>query len=297
MEAAASQQVRSIDTTGIKELLYENFEHPRWDNVASRCLTLCQLHDGLPHLLLHFGGRCDRRYRGSRRTLAPLGFLLHAKLFLYPRRQRPNLRQSTLSPVDDPQAGLVDRPVRQFGMCWLRSLHYLVPGGHRHHRRGPGYSGRRQEWKRLERIIAEHPFFAGLDDGFTNLMVSCASNVRFKAGTYILKEGDPANTFYLIREGKVAVEVLAPQHKPIIVSTLSVGEILGWSWLLPPFQWKFHARAVDDVRAIALDGKCLRTKCEENHDLGYEVLKRFAQIMEQRLEATRLQLLDVYAVK
>ena len=149
----------------------------------------------------------------------------------------------------------------------------------------------------LERIIAEHPFFVGLDDRFTSLMVSCASNVRFKPGTYILKEGEAANNFYLIREGKVAVEVLAPQHKPIIVSTLSVGEILGWSWLLPPFQWKFHARAVDDVRAIALDGKCLRTKCEENHDLGYEVLKRFAQIMEQRLEATRLQLLDLYAIR
>jgi len=101
----------------------------------------------------------------------------------------------------------------------------------------------------------------------------------------------------LIREGKVAVEVLAPQHKPIIVATLSIGELLGWSWLLPPFQWKFHARAIDGVRAIALDGKCLRTKCEENHDLGYEVLKRFARIMEQRLEATRLQLLDVYAVR
>ncbi|MGO9435171.1 MAG: hypothetical protein ACLP00_12890, partial [Terracidiphilus sp.] len=69
------------------------------------------------------------------------------------------------------------------------------------------------------------------------------------------------------------------------------------SWLLPPFQWKFQARAVEDTRSIALDGKCLRTKCEENHDLGYEVLKRFAQIMEQRLEATRLQLLDVYAVR
>ncbi len=149
----------------------------------------------------------------------------------------------------------------------------------------------------LERIIAEHPFFVGLDNGFTNLMVSCASNVRYKAGTYILREGDPANTFYLIREGKIAVEVLAPQRKPIIVSTLGVGEILGWSWLLPPFQWKFSARAVDNIRAIALDGKCLRTKCEENHDLGYEILKRFAQIMEQRLEATRLQLLDVYAVK
>lgn len=149
----------------------------------------------------------------------------------------------------------------------------------------------------LERIIAEHPFFAGLDNGFTRLMVSCASNVRFKTGEYILREGDPANTFYLIREGKVAVELFAPQHKPIIVSTLGVGEILGWSWLLPPFQWKFNARAVEDTRVIALDGKCLRSKCEENHDLGYEVLKRFAQIIERRLEGTRLQLLDVYAVR
>ncbi|MGB2634444.1 MAG: cyclic nucleotide-binding domain-containing protein [Candidatus Acidiferrum sp.] len=149
----------------------------------------------------------------------------------------------------------------------------------------------------LERIIAEHPFFAGIDHGFTDLMVSCASNMRFKAGTYILKEGDSANTFYLVRDGRVAVEVVAPQRKPIIVSTLGVGEIVGWSWLLPPFQWKFHARAVDDVRAIALDGKCLRAKCDENHDLGYAVLMRFARIMEKRLEATRLQLLDVYAVK
>ena len=128
-------------------------------------------------------------------------------------------------------------------------------------------------------------------------MVGCASNVRFKAGIYILKEGDAANTFYLIRAGKVALEVRAPQHDPVIISTLEVGDILGWSWLLSPFQWKFHARALDEVRAIALNGKCLRTKCEENHDLGYEVLKRFARIIEQRLEATRLQLLDVYAVR
>ncbi len=149
----------------------------------------------------------------------------------------------------------------------------------------------------LERIIGEHPFFAGLDAGFLSLMVSCASNVRFTAGTYILKEGDAANTFYLIREGKVALELLVPAHKPIIVSTVSIGEILGWSWLMEPYRWKFSARAVDDVRAIALDGRCLRNKCEENHDLGYEVLKRFSGIVEQRLDATRLQLLDVYAVR
>ncbi|HXX01449.1 MAG TPA: cyclic nucleotide-binding domain-containing protein [Candidatus Acidoferrales bacterium] len=149
----------------------------------------------------------------------------------------------------------------------------------------------------LERIIAEHPFCAGLDSSFTSLIVGCASNVRFTKGDYIFKEGDPADTFYLVREGKVAVEIAAPQHRPIIIATLAEGEILGWSWILPPYQWKHDARATENVRAIALDGKCLRAKCEENHDFGYEVLKRFARIIEQRLESTRLQLLDVYAAR
>jgi CRP/FNR family cyclic AMP-dependent transcriptional regulator len=149
----------------------------------------------------------------------------------------------------------------------------------------------------LERIIAEHPFFEGLDDSFMKLVVGCASNVRFKSNTYIFKEGDEANTFYLLREGKVALEIFAPQHQPIIVETLEAGEILGWSWLLPPYLWKFHAHAMADTRAIAIDGKCLRNKCEENHDLGYEVLKRFSQIIELRLEAAILQLIDVYAVR
>ncbi len=148
----------------------------------------------------------------------------------------------------------------------------------------------------LEKIIAQQPFFAGLQESYSDLLTHCAANVRFDAASYIFKEGDEANEFYLIRAGKVALEVFAPQRKPIIVATLGEGEILGWSWLLPPYQWRFHARAVDTVRAIVLDGKCLRMKCEQNHDLGYEMLKRFAAIMEQRLEGALLQMLDVYAV-
>jgi CRP/FNR family transcriptional regulator, cyclic AMP receptor protein len=147
----------------------------------------------------------------------------------------------------------------------------------------------------LERIIAEYPFFAGLEPQYTSVLVGCASNVRFDAGVYIFNEGQEANEFYLIRHGRVALEIFAPQRKPAIIETLGEGEILGWSWLLPPYQWRFHARAVEQTRAIALDGRCLRTKCEQNHDLGYELLKRFAKIIERRLEATRLQLLDVYA--
>jgi CRP-like cAMP-binding protein len=151
--------------------------------------------------------------------------------------------------------------------------------------------------KTLEHIIAQHPFFDGLDPLYLRLLVGCASNRRFKAGAYILKEGLEANEFYLIRSGKVALEIFAPQRQPIVVETLGDGDILGWSWLLPPYIWRFHAHAVDDTAAIALDGKCLRTKCEENHDLGYELLKRFSEIIVQRLEATRFQLLDVYAIK
>lgn len=149
----------------------------------------------------------------------------------------------------------------------------------------------------LERIVAEHPFFEGLDPNTTKLLTGCARNVRFPVGTYIFKEGESANDFYLIRSGRVAMEIFSPQHKPIVVATVEEGDILGWSWLVPPYIWRFNAHAIQETRAIALEGKCLRNKCEESHDLGYEVLKRFAQIMVKRLEATRLQLLDVYAVR
>jgi CRP/FNR family transcriptional regulator, cyclic AMP receptor protein len=157
--------------------------------------------------------------------------------------------------------------------------------------------GKGEAMETLERIVAEHPFLSGLESHYAGLLTGCASNVRFEAGTYIFKEGEDANNFYLIRSGKVALEILPPQNRPITVETLDEGEILGWSWLLPPYVWSFHAHALQDTRAIALDGKCLRAKCEQNHDLGYEVLKRFAQIMARRLQATRFQLLDVYAAR
>ena len=150
------------------------------------------------------------------------------------------------------------------------------------------------ETQTLEKIIAEHAFFADLESYYTSLLVGCASNVRFEAGQYLWREGEEANQFYLIRQGRVAIEIVPPHRKPIVVETIGEGEILGWSWLLPPYTWKYHARAVEATRAISLDGKCLRMKCEQNHDLGYEILKRFAQIINHRLDATRMQLVDVY---
>ena len=146
----------------------------------------------------------------------------------------------------------------------------------------------------LESVLAEHPFFAGLEPKYLQFITGCASNVRFDAGTYIFREGVPASYFYILRHGKVALETFAAQRGPIIIETIEAGEVLGWSWLFPPYRWHFSARVVEPTRAIALDGACLRTKGEEDHELGYQLVKRVAQIMMQRLQATRLQLLDVY---
>jgi CRP/FNR family cyclic AMP-dependent transcriptional regulator len=146
----------------------------------------------------------------------------------------------------------------------------------------------------LERVLAEHPFFKGLERPYIQLLAECASRVRFDAGEVIFREGEPSNLFYLIRHGKVAVETFAPNRGPITIQTLGEGQVLGWSWLIEPYRRRFDARAVELTRAIALDGECLRGQCEEDHHFGYELMKRVAHLMDQRLQATRLQLLDVY---
>jgi CRP/FNR family cyclic AMP-dependent transcriptional regulator len=146
----------------------------------------------------------------------------------------------------------------------------------------------------LERILAAHPFFKEMEPIYHQLFVDCASNVRFEAGQYIFREGETANQFYLIRHGRVAVEVSTPERGSVIIQSLGEGDVLGWGWMIPPYRWRFDARAVALTRAIALDGRCLRERSEEDHDLGFQLMKRAAQVMEERFQATRLQLLDIY---
>jgi CRP/FNR family transcriptional regulator, cyclic AMP receptor protein len=147
----------------------------------------------------------------------------------------------------------------------------------------------------LKPVLAEHPFVERLKDEYYQLLEGCASNAVFKAGEFIFREGDEANQFYLIRHGKVGLEIFATERGPMTIMTLGEGEVLGWSWLFPPYRWRFDARAIELTRAIALDGKCLRGKCEQDHELGYELLKRVVRVVEERLQATRLQLLNEYA--
>jgi CRP-like cAMP-binding protein len=146
----------------------------------------------------------------------------------------------------------------------------------------------------LERIVKEHPFFAGLDEDFCTLVCGCAKNVRFDAGEYLFHEGEDADQLYLLRHGRVALEITIPGRGPMTIQTLRAGEIVGVSWLFPPYRWTNDAKALEQVRAIAMDATCLRNKCEGDHDLGYDVMKRVVPILIERLHNTRIQILDVY---
>jgi CRP-like cAMP-binding protein len=146
----------------------------------------------------------------------------------------------------------------------------------------------------FERILKEHPFFASLEPEHSLLLASFARNYCFAAGQYLFHEGEPADEFFLIRDGTAALEIAAPGKTPAVIQTLSSGEIAGASWLVPPYRWTSDARAVTPVRAIGIDAGCLRGKCDASSRLGYEMMKRFLPLLAMRLKATRLQFLDVY---
>ena len=146
----------------------------------------------------------------------------------------------------------------------------------------------------IEDLLNEVPAFDGIDPAALELIAGCGSNVQFRPDEVIFREGDAADTFYVLRHGRVAIEMFVPARGAVTIETLDPGELLGWSWLFPPYRTQFDARALEDVRATAFDGACLRGKVEGDRALGYELLSRFARVMVERLQWTRLRLLDVY---
>jgi len=148
--------------------------------------------------------------------------------------------------------------------------------------------------KTMEDLLGGHPFFAGLGADAMELIAGCASNVHFAEGGYIFSQGEEASRFYLIRRGRVALEIRSPEKGSLVIDTIDEGEVLGWSWLVPPYKYFFDARAVTPVSATALDGACLRGKSEADAELGYELLKRVTAEMLKRLQSARIRLLDLY---
>jgi CRP-like cAMP-binding protein len=145
--------------------------------------------------------------------------------------------------------------------------------------------------KTLNEVIIKHAFFHGMKPAHLALLTDGAKTVQFKTGDILFREGEPANQFYLIESGKIALEAHEPANGTTLVQTLATGDVLGWSWLFPPFIWHFQARAIEPVSAIILSGAHLLVTAERNHDFGYELMKRVAHVVIHRLQATRKQLL------
>jgi CRP/FNR family transcriptional regulator, cyclic AMP receptor protein len=144
----------------------------------------------------------------------------------------------------------------------------------------------------IESIITKHPFLEGMTPHQLRLLTDCAMRSHFMANEVIFREGDPANRFYLIDKGSVVLEAHAIDNSIIRIATIGAGDVLGWSWLFPPYFWHFEARAVEPTDAIFIYGTALREECESDHELGYELVKRMAEVMLERLQATRRQLLN-----
>jgi CRP-like cAMP-binding protein len=148
--------------------------------------------------------------------------------------------------------------------------------------------------RELDTLLADVPLFEGLTEEELELLAGCASNVRFREGELLFREGQEADTFYVVRHGTVALETFVAPLGGVTIQTVEAGEVVGWSWLFAPYRWHLDARALTTVRATGFDAACLRQKCDDDPALGYDLMRRFAQVIIERLQWTRLRLLDVY---
>jgi CRP/FNR family transcriptional regulator, cyclic AMP receptor protein len=142
--------------------------------------------------------------------------------------------------------------------------------------------------------VALHPFLAGTNHTQLALLTDCAMACHFKSGQIIFREGEIANRFYLIESGKVVLESSNDSGESVVVDTIGAGDLLGWSWMFPPYVWHFSARAVEPTEAIFFYGTILREYCERDPSLGYELFKRMAPIMLRRLQAARKKMLALH---
>lgn len=143
--------------------------------------------------------------------------------------------------------------------------------------------------------VALHPFLAGMNRAQLALLTDCAMAAHFETGQTILREGEFANRCYLIETGKAVVESGGNFTEPLVIEAVGAGDLLGWSWMFPPYVWQFTARAVEPTSAIFFYGAMLREYCEKDHSFGFELLKRISAVMVRRLQAAHKQMISVYA--
>ena len=122
----------------------------------------------------------------------------------------------------------------------------------------------------LDAVLREHPFFEGLSEEYLKLLAGCGKNERFEQGEFLFRENGEADRFYIVRHGLVRIELFSTRRGPILLETVGPGSVLGWSWLVPPYRWRFDAKALELTRVVSMDGTCLRKKSEDDPQLGGE---------------------------
>lgn len=143
-------------------------------------------------------------------------------------------------------------------------------------------------------LLSTRPFFQGMEPAHLAILEEAVGECSFSAGSTVFREGGHADMWYLITDGVVTLEIDIPGRGPHILQTLHPGDVLGWSWLFSPYRWSFDAFARTDVAAFCFDAERLRDAKESDPGFGYAMMKRFAQVLVQRMQAARLQLLDIY---
>ncbi|HET6214608.1 MAG TPA: cyclic nucleotide-binding domain-containing protein [Micromonosporaceae bacterium] len=143
-------------------------------------------------------------------------------------------------------------------------------------------------------LLAEHPFLAGLPAGWTDRLAGTVRRIGYPASDRIFHEGGPAEHFWLIHTGRVALDIHVPGRGDVLIETLGPGAVLGWSWLFPPYRWHFGAVAAEQTGTVQFDAAAVMRLCQDDPQFGFELLHRFIGVVVDRLQTTRIRLLDLY---
>ena len=139
--------------------------------------------------------------------------------------------------------------------------------------------------------LAGHPFLYGMSRNHLAVLAEAASDVTFPARHRLFEDGGSASRFWLVQSGHVDLDLHVPGQGRTKIETIGMGELLGWSWLFPPYKWAFGAAAASPVEAFEFDGRAVRACCASDPVLGYEVTRRLAHVVAKRLQATRIKLI------
>ena len=140
--------------------------------------------------------------------------------------------------------------------------------------------------------LSAHAFFAGLNEDYLKFLAEYATEKQIAKGDVLFQQGKAADKFYLVRSGRVSVQVPALVGPVLELQVLGENQVLGWSWLIPPYRWNFVARALEDTVVLEFDGSAILERCEKDPKFGYELFKRFTALMSERLDAARQKMMD-----